>query len=364
MFVQTLRNLRNLDAGFQVEHVAMASVQTPAGMGDGQRVAIFSELRNRVAHLPGVTAVGYSHVQQLSGFSIEERAWPQGGAPDPKQGYTEEERVSPGFFDAMATPLLRGRDFTESDGGPDGKVAVVNETFAHLVFPGRNPVGLRFNSDASPKDPIEIVGLAKDAKWINLRQAAPPTYYVPYAQIPSSYVTLAVRTNGNVQALAAALPGVARAVDSRLKASDAATFAEIEDRTLVVERQVADVSSAFGVLALCIACVGIYGILAYGVARRTREIGVRMALGASRRAMHWMVVRESLALVGVGFAIGAPLALAASQFVRSLLFGVAAFDAGTLVAALVILAATTLIAAYVPARRAASVDPMDALRHG
>lgn len=363
MFVETLRNLRTLDAGFEVEHTAMATVQTPPGISDGQRVAILSDLRRRVAQLPGAAAVGYSHIQQLSGFGIEERAWPQGGAPDPKQAYMEEQRVSPGFFDAMATPLLRGRDFTESDAAAEGKIAIVNQTFAQIVFPGRNPIGLRFNSDSSPKDALQIVGLVKDTKWMNLRQAAPPTYYVPYAQAATTYVTLAIRTAGNVRALAAALPGIVHDADSRLTVADPATFAEIEDRTLVVERQVADVSSAFGALALCIACVGIYGILAYGVARRTREIGVRMALGASRQAMHWMVLRESLAIVAAGFAIGAPVALAGGRLVRSMLFGVAAFDAATLAAAFAILLATAAIAAYVPARRAAAVDPMNALRY-
>lgn len=363
MFVETLRNLRTLDAGFQVERTAMATIQTPAGLSDGQRVEILSDLRRRVAQLPGVAAAGYSHLQQLSGFGIEERAWPQGGAPDPKQGYMEEQRVSPGFFDATATPLLRGRDFTESDAAGGGKIAIINQTFARLLFPGLNPIGLRFNSDSSPKDALQIVGLVKDTKWMNLRQAAPPTYYVPYAQAATSYVTFAIRTAGNVQALAAALPGIVHDADSRLTVADPATFAEIEDRTLVVERQVADVSSAFGGLALSIACVGIYGILAYGVARRTREIGVRMALGASRQAMYWMVLRESLALVTAGFAIGAPVALAGGRLVRSMLFGVAAFDAETLAAAFAILLATALIAAYIPARRAAAVDPMNALRY-
>ncbi len=361
MFSATLRNLRNMDAGFRVEHVAMASVQSPGGMPAPRLAAMYAELRQRVMQLPGVTAVGYSHLQQLSGFSIEEHAWPQGGTLD-QQLLFEEQRVSPGFFDAMAISLLAGRDFSERDDGASAKVAVLSESTARRLFPRQNPVGLRFFSEDSSGQTVEVIGIAKDAKWIKLRESTPLTYYIPYAQLPSSYVTLAVRTRQDERLLAAQLTAVVRDFDPRLKTVDAATFADIEDRTLVVERQVAAVSGALGGLALAIACVGIYGVLAYGVARRIREIGVRMALGASRRTVAWMVLRESLGVTIAGFALGAPAAMVCARFVRSLLFGVAAFDLPALGVALAILLGTALASAYVPARRAASVDPMNALR--
>ena len=174
---------------------------------------------------------------------------------------------------------------------------------------------------------------------------------------------LAVRATGDLNAIAAGLQRIAHDIDPRLTLKDVVPFTEMEDRTLVIERMVAQVSAAFGVLALVVACVGLYGVLAYGVARRTREIGVRIALGASRGGVQWMVLRESLVLLGLGFALGVPAALAATRLVASMLFGLTPADPVTMAASLLVMVGVSLAAAFVPARRAARVDPMVALRY-
>ena len=209
----------------------------------------------------------------------------------------------------MGTPLVLGRDFTDRDSTNSPPVAIVNESFARQFLPADHPLGHSFG--------FEIAGVVKDMRWLNLRDRPPPMYFRPYLQWDGTPATLIVR--GSVTALQ--LGRLAHSIDPYFELKDAVPFAEMEDRTLTTERMVAQGSAAFGLLALLVACVGLYGMLAYAVARRTSEIGIRMALGASRVGVQWMMLRETMLLLLLGFAIGAPAALVATRYTASMLFG-------------------------------------------
>jgi predicted permease len=273
-------------------------------------------------------------------------------------------RVSPDFFAAMGTPVLRGRDFTDGDDANSPQVAIVNEAFAHQFFPGKNPLGGHFGIDGPVSSgAIEIVGVVKNTKLTTLREGSPSMYYRPARQRGIPTAAFAVRSTGDLNALAAGLLRAAHDVDARLAVKDVAPFHEVVDRTLLTERLVAQVSSGFGILALLVASIGLYGVLAYGVARRTREIGIRTALGASRGNVHWLVLRESLLLFCLGLAAGVPASLMATRSVAPMLFGLAPADLTTIVVAALVLLGAVLAASYLPARRATKIDPMEALRY-
>jgi hypothetical protein len=272
--------------------------------------------------------------------------------------------VSPGFFAAVGTPLLAGRDVAPQDNAdPAPMVALVNETFARRFVSAGNPVGQHVRiSDSQTLADVEIIGMVKDTTAIDPREARPPIYYEPYRERSRSNVTLALRVDGGIAPVMAALERMAREIDPRWSLKDVAPFTEIEDRALVIERLVAQTSAAFGALAVLVASIGLYGVLALGVVRRTKEIGVRIALGASRSGVHWMVVREALALLAAGVAVGLPCALAATRYVASMLYGLKSGDAVNIAVSLAALSAVAAAAALVPALRAAGVDPMVALR--
>jgi predicted permease len=258
--------------------------------------------------------------------------------------------------------VLLGRDFTERDEKGAPLVAIVNEAFAKHFYESVNAVGKHFG-ERGPKSAhdYEIVGVVKDTKYASLREASLPIFYRPELQMRIDLAAvMAIRSNLDPAALSATVRDLAHQVDPRV--SKVQRFSTLIDASLASERMVAQLSSAFGALALLVACIGIYGILAYRVARRTREIGVRLALGASRAGVRWMVVRESLALLSIGIAIGVPAALALSRFIASLLYGMTPADPGAMLAALATLACVSIMAAFLPARRASKIDPMSALR--
>jgi hypothetical protein len=225
------------------------------------------------------------------------------------------------------------------------------------------PLGQRFGNDGPESSgSIEIVGVVVDSKWIDLRETRRPMYYVPFRQRPAASATIVVRTSGRPDAVIGAISSMVQATDRRLALKNVAPFTDIVNRTLAIERMVAHASAAFGLLALLIVCAGLFGVLAYGVARRTREIGVRMALGATPAALQWMVLRESLMMLAAGLPIGIAAAMAGTRFVASMLYGLTPGDPATVAGAVALLTAVSLAAAYVPARRATKVDPLTALR--
>jgi predicted permease len=364
LFVRSLRNLLTVDAGFAAKQVVVADVEFPREYEQATRTQLLEELSQRAAMLPDVRVAGYSQIGQMSGFGIEYPVHVR--AQSPLQGQAPsafEQRVSPGFLAAMGTSLLSGRDFDARDGEGSPPVAIVNESFVRQFLSTGQPLGQRFGTDGPESSGnIEIVGVVVDSKWIDLRETRRPMYYRPFRQRPIAGATLVVRTTGRLEPVIGAISGIVHATDRRVALRNAAAFTDIVNRTLAIDRMVALASAVFGLLALLIVCAGLFGVLAYGVARRTREIGVRMALGATPSALQWMVLRESLLMLAAGLPIGVVAALVGTRFVASMLFGLTSADPATIAGASALLTVVSLAAAYVPARRATRVDPLTALR--
>jgi len=270
----------------------------------------------------------------------------------------------------MHTPLVAGRSFTSGDTATSPRVAIVNETMAHKLFPGANPMGKVYRDDAPPGSPVkefvtEIVGIATDAKYRRLRDDAPPTIYLPIAQNPAPFPvvgTYALRFAGPLNDLKARVQQAVRATDPRISLEFRLLSKQVED-SLLQERLVALLSALFGLLALVLAAIGLYGVIAYSVTQRFHEIGIRIALGAGRGAVEWLVLREVGALLVAGLTAGLAMALAGTRLVRSMLYGLAPNDLGTFAAACLLLLMVSATAGWIPARRAARVDPMACLRH-
>jgi predicted permease len=274
--------------------------------------------------------------------------------------------VGPDFFTTMKIPLLLGREFDERDRLGSPEVAVVSELFAKTHFGSENPVGRRVTMKNPDPREMEIIGVAKDARYGGVKRDLPPVVYMPYDQGALKFVdqmTYVVRTSGDPLAYANTVREIVRQADARVPVANLVTQAAQIDQTIHQEIAFAKLCTAFALLALAIACVGLYGTVAYSVARRTSEIGIRIALGAQRSSVIFRVLREVFALAVAGLAISVPAAVGGSTLVESFLFGVKPNDPLTVVLAVLTLLAAALAAAYVPARRASRIDPMAALRH-
>jgi predicted permease len=367
LFARTVQNLRWQNTGYQEDRLLVADIRFPVTYSEEKRDQLLEELQLRAADLPGVEVASFSHAGQLSGYGIEYKIHlPGTAAPTADETFAIfEQRVTPGFLAAMGTRLLAGRDFTLADDVQAAPVAIVNEAFVRQFHLDANPIGQRFIKEGGSRriQTIEVVGLVADAKWLDLRRESPAMYYIPYRQNAGTpVVRFAIRAQGDLDHLGTQFAGLAGSIDPQMKPKDVVPFGEIVDRSLMLERLVAQVSTAFGALATLIAAIGLYGVLAYSVVRRRREIGVRIALGAAPSSVEWMVLRESLTLLIAGFVIGVPAALLVTRLVSSMLFGLSPQDPTTIAAAIGVLAVTTVVAAYIPARRASRVDPNIALR--
>jgi putative ABC transport system permease protein len=364
VFLRTLQNLRGQDAGYREHGLLVADASPPFEYPDDRRDVMLEELRRRIGGLPGVEIAAFSHVGQLSGGAIEfDIRFPE--EPETEHPEVIEQRITPGFIGAMGTSLVAGRDFTQLDDARSPLVTIVNESFARRLLPGRNPIGERFFRPLGTRgdEPMEIVGVIRDAKWVNLRDDPPPMYYRPYAQMGGTpTVRFAIRTSGNPEPLGAELAAIARSINREMAVTNVAPFAEIVNRTLAQERLIAHVATGFGLLALTIAAVGLYGILAYAVVRRRREIGVRVAVGARPRSIERLFLSESMVSVGIGVALGLPAAFAVTRLAASMLYGLGPYDVPSAVGAAVVLTLAAGAATYLPARRAATIDPLVALR--
>jgi predicted permease len=273
--------------------------------------------------------------------------------------------VGPRFFETVGIPLLLGRTLNAGDAAKSPKVAAINGTLAHRYLGNASPIGRRFGFDEKSSSDIAIVGVVGDAKYSDLRKEPPPTVYVPYAQdldFPGA-MNFEVRTTGDPKNWIGSVRQAVLGLDKSLPLFDINTETEQIEQATFQERLFARLTTFFGLLALLLACVGLYGVMAYAVARRTNEIGLRMALGAEREHALWMVLRETLWLMAGGVCIGLPLALAASRLVSSMLFDLKPTDPVTMSTATLILVAVAALAGYLPARRASLVDPMVALRY-
>jgi len=367
LFMRTLMNLRNVDTGFHTENVLVMNSDT-ASLGykeDDPRLAdLYHRVEGGVSALPGVRAVSFSMFTVLEG-QWTSNAYPQGRPKPPdRQVEIHNNVVGPAFFATIGLPIVLGRPIGSQDTAKSAKVAVINETMARWFFPNESPIGQHFRlGDNEKNDQLQIVGVAKDAKYESLREHPEATAYYPYTQSPGYYGNFQVRYSGDPRSLIPAIRRVFAEVNRNLPIAGVRTLAKQVDDTLVQQKLTARLSTFFGLLALLLASVGIYGVLSYSVAQRTSEVGLRMALGARPGSVVWMVLRAVLALVVGGIVIGVPVALALERQASSLLFGLGDVDAPSLAAAVLILAAVAGIAAYLPARRASLVDPATALRY-
>jgi predicted permease len=300
------------------------------------------------------------------GGGWDNSVWVEGYAPRADENLTAYLNIiGPKYFETLSTPLLLGRDFSARDTGETQKVAIINQTMARYFFGNGNPIGKKFGwyGEDKNKQYFEIVGVVKDSKYETLREQTPRTAYLDCFQGTTGSMTFAVRTAVKPTAVVSQLRDEIRAINPALRFGGFTTLEEHVDESLGHEHLMATLSSLFGALAVLLACVGLYGIMAYAVARRTNEIGVRMALGASRAQILRMVIWESASLIGAGLTLGLPIALAAARLILGQLYGLRPADPVTIAGAIFLLAAVGAIAGFIPARRATKVDPMVALRY-
>jgi len=328
-------------------------------------VTLYQQIEQRVSALPGVRA------DSISFFTFDQGEWTDpvsvmGRTPTPEDDMAATHNVvGAGYFATMGIPLLLGRAFGPQDTGASPKVAVINETFARWYFPGGSPIGRHFGIGGDPahSNDIEVVGVVKNAKYQDLRERPFPAAYYPYTQHIQYFYDFEVRYTGKPDVIISEVRQAIGQVDHSLPVVYGGTMVEQVNHSLTGQTLIARLSTFFGLLAAFLACIGIYGLMSYAVTRRTNEIGIRMALGAERSGVLWMVMRESLMLVGAGVAIGIPAALAAARLVSSVLYGLKANDPMTIAVSALVMTAVAALAGYLPARRAAKVDPMVALRY-
>jgi predicted permease len=360
LFVRTLSNLHAIATGFHQERLLLFSVNAwQSGYRDQALTRFYETLHERLAGVPGVRNASLSDITLLSGSASNNDIHIPGVPPEAKRD-AYMLTIGPQFFDTMGIPLLVGRDLNTRD--LDTGHVLVNELFAKTNFGNDNPIGRHFTvgSGQFAKDQ-EIIGVVKNVRYQSLKQDIPATVYRPCCYGVRG-VTYAVRTAGDPFSIAASARELVRQADSRIPVRDVTTEERVIEQGIGQERTFATLCTGFALLAVAIACVGLYGTMAYNVARRTGEIGIRMALGAQRRRVVWMVEREVLVLAAAGLAVGVPAAYAAARLVETFLFGMKARDATTLVVAPVVLLVAAIAAGWGPARKASRVDPMRALR--
>ena len=367
LYTRTLWNLRKQNLGLQTENVITFSLQPDLNGYDIQRtIALIDQLRNRITAIPGVRGEGISEIPTLTGddmgANITVPSNPQASEEHPHINY---DAISPGYFSTLGVPLLSGRDLNNGDSATSPKVAVVNELMAKIFFPNRNAIGERFAFGGGKVAPdVEIVGVVRDAKQTHVRDENRPYIFLPYAQRKRLFgVTFYVRTQQDPLLLSSTLRDVVRQMDANLPVYDVKSFERVVDQDLFAERMVATLSASFGALAAFLAALGIYGVLAYLVLQRTREIGIRIALGAERSHVRFLVLQEVGYMVLAGAVVGLPLAYGLAHLSESLLFGVKARDPLIYVLDVVLIGVVALCACYLPARRATRVDPIVALRY-
>ncbi len=365
LFSRSLGKLLTVDTGFQQEGVLTATVIFQRLNLPRERYAAFKdELLDRIRAIPGVESAAITHIIPLRDWGGA-NAWMDGA--DARQAKnTSLSRVGPEYFRTLQILLLAGRDFDARDRAGAPKVAIVNEAFARAFLNGASPVGDRFWIEATPGDPdtpYEIVGMVRDTKYEDLREEFRPIVYYAAAQDSGSgagaqvLIRSQVPQAETVAAVKSVLNEINPAITVRFQG-----FKPMIEATILRERLMATLSGFFGLLALLLACIGLYGILSYGVASRTNEIGIRMALGAQRRDVFWLILREALWLVIAGVAVGLPMIFAVTRLASTLLFGLTPTDPASLVVAALLMLAVAMVAGYLPSRRATRVDPMDALR--
>ena len=367
LFIRSLTNLKDLDPGFQTRNLLEFSFDpTKSGYTPERSLDFYRQLRDTLDAIPGVESSALAIMPVLGGgewdnsMAVEGFTYTAATLPDPHMQF-----ISPDYFKTMNIPILSGRDFRITDGRGAPEVCIVNEKFARKYFKDGRAVGrhVGMGGDPGTKLNIEIIGVVRDTKYESMRDEVPLEVYRPYHQMNFVLGMFAyVRTGRPPEQAFSSIRRVVNGLDPNLPVSDMKTLEKQQEDSLVTERLVAVLSTGFGILATLLAAIGVYGVMAYTVAQRTREIGVRMALGAVSGDVVWLVMKEVLLLAGIGVGIGLPAALALSRVAKSQLYGIQPNDAFNLVLATGAIAAVALLSGYIPARRATSVDPMRALR--
>jgi predicted permease len=379
LFVRTLANLHSLDVGFEREELLVFKVNArQAGHRDPEILSFYNDLKRRLAAIPGVHDAAMANSPLIGagawgwpvvplGQKRPENA-PTGHGSGFSRSATHVLGVAPGFFSTMRIPLLAGREFDETDRRGRPPIAIVNEAWAKVYLGGGNPVGqsaISFGLNAKPQQ-VEIVGLARNTRYDDLTGDFPAIVYMPLEQnvgLPVDEMTFFLRTAGNPSGHAGTVREVVHQADARIPVAALSTQTAQIEHEMAPETLFARLCTAFAMLSLAIACMGLYGTTSYAVARRTSEIGIRMALGARRETIVWMVLRDVLMLAIIGLAIGLPMALGTSKVIESVLFGVKPGDPWSMVSALTILLSAALAAGYLPAWKASRTDPLVAVRH-
>jgi predicted permease len=369
LLVKSFARMRNIDTGFRTDNVLTMVVRVPETKykEDSQFVNFFHQAEERIRALPGVRSVGivnylplYGGLGSATGFAVEGRP-----APPPGEEPTTNVRVSDaGYFGTIGIPVLRGRNFTEVEDAQARHVVIVSESFARKFFPGEDPVGKRVAVEMFDKPtPTEIVGVVGDVRYDSLTDAAEPTVYFPHPELTYSFMTLVIHADGDPAQLTPAIRREISGIDPDQPISDVRTMTQVMAETVGRARFSTLLFGLFAGLATLLAAVGIFGVMNYSVTLRTREIGLRMALGAQPARVLVLVLRQGLVLTLVGVGLGLAVSLALTRVMSSLLFGVDATDPATFAAIVPLLTAVSLLACYIPARRATRIDPLVALRY-
>lgn len=366
LFVRTLRNLQSQGPGFPTDHLLEFNLNPSLnGYSNQQTEAFYERLNVELRTMPGVTSVGLSSMPILKGY-----AWQNAVLGDFSGARVEDQpvlsEVGPNYFATLGIPILEGREFTEQDRGPQ-KYGVINQSFAKRYLPPGNPIGRRFglvdDQDPAHQPDIQVVGVIPDTKYRDLRETPPPQAFFPYFQGASfRFMNVYLRTQSDPRQLENQIQERMRQFDPHVPIVGLQSVDEQIDWSLRTERLVASLSAVFGGLALLLAVIGLYGVMAYTVTCRTREMGIRIAMGATRPKIIGMVMREASVMVVVGLSVGAVLALALANLIRNQLFGLSPHDPWTLLGASFSLAIAAGLAGFIPALRASSVDPTNALR--
>jgi len=375
LFLRTLAALNQVKVGFRTDHLLLAEISPPERRyPPGRDIALHRQLEQAISAVPGVDSVAPALEAYVSDDTSRINFIPDGEGYDPGKGQAEYYNVVGNrFFQTLGIPIVAGRAFSEQDTESSAKVGIINESLARSRFPGQNPIGKRFVTDRHDadgragtlaQDEIEIVGICGDTRYATLRGDPPPQFLVPYSQQTEvGGMTYEIHTRMKPEAILPALRKVVEHVDPDLPLVNVRTQQQQIEGDLQQERIFVTLTSGFGLLALALACVGIYGIMAYAVANRRNEIGIRMALGAQPGQVRGMILRESTGLAVGGIVAGVVAALALTRLVKSMLYGIQTWDPPTLAGSVLILLAVALAASWIPAQRAAGVQPMEALRH-
>ena len=371
LVTQSLRNLEGQHFGFVTDGRLIVNIAPSlSGYTPDKLDGLYQRLEETMPQIPGVLSASLSWYSPLGGNNANERVYIQGKTPDYRWTAPSWDRVGPHYFETIGTRLLRGRVIEERDRPGGLNVAVINETFARRFFPNEDPIGQHFGmTDVSHSGDYEIVGIVEDAKYQDTRGPAYATFFLPLLQTPPGESVrgwvgaIELHVAGRPENIESAVRKALADADPNLPVLNMMSFGEQVAHNFNQERLIARLTELFGALALILACVGLYGVTAYGVARRTNEIGIRMALGADRRNVLGLVMRAALAQLGMGLAMGIPAALAGGRVLVSQLYGVKSYDPMIIGVAAAVLAACAVLAASVPARRATRVDPIVALRY-